>query len=163
MLLRSFVQLLTFDRGFETSHVVTATVTNPMGVLPHEVAEQWPRVLAEQQRLQERLSAELRTRLASIADVQAVGLARYLPFGRNRPSEAPLRLAGVSVPGDANEMVQTENCRWWLPATWTPCGSGCRRVARSPLGTGARARVFSWPTKRWPADFLATGRPSAGG
>ena len=108
LLLRSFVQLLTFDRGFETSHVVTATVTNPMRVLPHEVAEQWSGVLAEQQRLQERLSSELRTRLASIADVQAVGLARYLPFGRNRPSEAPLRVAGVPVPSDANEMVQTK-------------------------------------------------------
>lgn len=86
LLLRSFVQLLTFDRGFEPSNVVTATVVNPMGALPHEVAEQWPRVMAEQQRLQERLSAELRTRLASVADVQAVGLARSLPL-RTQPAE----------------------------------------------------------------------------
>ena len=108
LLLRSFVQLLTFDRGFQPSNIVTATVTNPLGALPHEVAEEWPRVMAELQRLQERLSAELRTRLASVADVQAVGLARSLPFGRNRPSEAPLRLVGIPVPIDANEMVQAK-------------------------------------------------------
>ena len=108
LLLRSFVQLLTFDRGFDPANVVTATVTNPIGVAPHEIAAQWPRVMTAQQRLQERLFGEVMTRLRPLADVEAVGLSRHLPFGRNTPSDAPLRLAGTLVPSDPNEMVQTK-------------------------------------------------------
>ena len=107
LLLRSFVQLLTFDRGFDPTNVVTATVTNPLGVAPHEIAAQRSQVMAEHQRLQERLFDETMTRLGSLPDVEAVGLSRYLPFGRNLPSHVPLRLAGTPVPSDPNEMVQT--------------------------------------------------------
>ncbi len=107
LLLRSFVQLLTFDRGFDPANVVTATVTNPLGVAPHEVPAQRSQVMAEHQRLQERLFDEMMTRLRSLPDIEAVGLSRHLPFGRNLPSHVPLRLAGTPVPSDPNEMVQT--------------------------------------------------------
>ena len=107
LLLRSFVQLLTCDRGFDPANVVTATVTNPLGVAPHELPEQRSQVMAEHQRLQERLFDETMTRLGSLPDVEAVGLSRYLPFGRNLPSHVPIRLAGTPVPSDPNEMVQT--------------------------------------------------------
>ena len=108
LLLRSFVRLLTFDRGFDPRNVVTATVTNPMGVSPHEVPARFPQVIAAHQRLQERLLEEVTKRLGSLPDVDAVGLSRHVPFGRNTPSDAPLRLAGTPIPNDPNEMVQTE-------------------------------------------------------
>lgn len=107
LLLRSFVQLLTFDRGFDPANVVTVAVTNPMAVAPHELLAQLTEVRAEHQRLQERLFDEMTIRLSSLSDVEAVGLSRHLPFGRNLPSHVPLRLAGSPVPSDPNEMVQT--------------------------------------------------------
>lgn len=106
LLLRSLVQLLTFDRGFDPANVATATVTNPLGVALHELPTQWPQMMAEHQRLQERLFDEM-TRLGSLPDVEAVGLSRHLPFGRNSPSAVPLRVAGTPVPSNPNEMVQT--------------------------------------------------------
>ena len=108
LLLRSLVQLLTFDRGFDPSNVVTATVTNPLGVAPQELAGRLTEVRAEHQQLHERLLEEVTARLGSLPDVQAIGLSRNLPFGRNLPSEVPLRLAGTPVPNDPNEMAQTK-------------------------------------------------------
>ena len=107
LLLRSFVQLLTFDRGFDPANVVTVTVINPLGVAPHELSAQWTEVWGAHQRLQERLFDAMTTRLGSLPDVEAVGLSRHLPFGRNLASHVPLRLAGTPVPSDPNEMVQT--------------------------------------------------------
>ena len=107
LFLRSFVQLLTFDRGFDPSNVITAEVSNPMGVAPHEMAVRMPEITASHQQLQERLFDELLARLQPLADVEAVGVSRHLPFGRNAPSTAPLRPAGTPVPRDPNEMVRT--------------------------------------------------------
>jgi len=107
LLLRSFIQLLTFDRGFDPTNVITATVTNPLGVAPHELPAQRSQVMVEHQSLQERLFDELMTRLMPLPDVEAVGLSRHLPFGRNLPSHVPIRLAGTPVPSDPNDMVQT--------------------------------------------------------
>ena len=72
LLVRSFVQLLTFDRGFDPSNVITAEVTNPMGVAPHEMGARMPELMATHQRLQERLSDEVLARLQPLADVEAV-------------------------------------------------------------------------------------------
>ncbi len=88
LLVRSFVLLLTFDRGFDPASVVAATVTNPLGMAPHEISTQQSRVTAEHQRLQERLFDEVAARLGSLPDVEAVGLSRHLPFGRNRPANS---------------------------------------------------------------------------
>ncbi len=107
LLLRSFVQLFTFDRGFDPADVVTAVVTNPLGVARHELLPQRSQVEAEHQRLQERLFDELTTRLGRLPDVAAVGLSRNLPFGRNLPSHVRSAPTGTPVPGDPNEMVQT--------------------------------------------------------
>ena len=85
LLVRSFVQLLTFDRGFDPSNVITAEVTNPMGVAPHEMGARMPELMATHQQLQERLSDEVLARLQPLADIEAVGLSRHVPFGRNTP------------------------------------------------------------------------------
>ena len=107
LLVRSFVQLLTFDRGFDPSNVITAEVTNPMGVAPHEMGARMPELMATHQQLQERLSDEVLARLQPLADIEAVGLSRHVPFGRNTPISNLLRPAGVPIPSDPNEMPRT--------------------------------------------------------
>ena len=107
LLLRSFVRLVTFDRGFDPADVVTTPVTNPMSVAPHEVSERWSRMTGDHQRLQERIFDELTMRLGPLPDVEAFGLSWNLPFGRNPRSSAPLRPAGTPVPSNPNEMVRT--------------------------------------------------------
>ena len=109
LLLRSFVRLVTFDRGFDPADVVATSVTNPMSIAPHEVSEQWSRMTGDHQRLQERIFDEMTMRLGALPDVEAFGLSWNLPFGRNSRSSA-LRPAGTPVPSDPNEMVRT-SCR----------------------------------------------------
>ncbi len=107
LFLRSFVQLLTFDRGFDPSNVIVAEISNPLGAAPHELAARMPEVRASHQQLQERLFDEVSARLQPLAGVEAVGLSRHVPFGRNTPSTGPLRPAGTPVPSDPNEMPRT--------------------------------------------------------
>ena len=107
LLVRSFVRLLTFDRGFDPADVITAAVTNPMGVAPHEMGARMPELTASHRRLHERLAAEVRARLLPLADVEAAGVSRHVPFGRNVPSSHQLRPAGTPVPSDPDEMART--------------------------------------------------------
>ena len=107
LLVRSFVQLLTFDRGFDPANVITVAVSNPMGVPQHQMGGRLPELLASHQQLHERLSEELLTRLLPLDDVEAAGVSRHVPFGRNVPSSIQLRPAGVPMPSDANEMPRT--------------------------------------------------------
>ncbi len=156
LLLRSFVQLFTFDRGFDPADVVTAVVTNPLGVARHELLPQRSQVVAEHQRLQERLFDELTTRLGRLPDVAAVGLSRNLPFGRNLPSHVRSAPTGTPVPGDPNEMVQTA-LQVVSPGYLDAMRFRLRAGRTFTLWTGARARAFWWPTKRWPANSSAAG------
>ena len=107
LLLRSFVRLLTFDRGFDPVDVVATVVDNPMEVAPDRMREQLSRVRTRHLRLQERLFDELTARLGSLPDVEAFGLSRNVPFGRIVRSFAPLRPAGTPVPSDPDGMVRT--------------------------------------------------------
>ena len=107
LLVRSFVRLLTFDRGFDPANVVTVAVTNPMGVAPHEMGGRMPELMASHRRLHERLADEVRVRLLPLADVEAAGVSRHVPFGRNVPSRHQLRPAGTPVPSDPDEMART--------------------------------------------------------
>ena len=107
LLVRSLVQLLTFDRGFDPTNVITAVVTNPMGVPQHERGGRMAELRALHQQLHERLSDEVTARLQPLADIEAVGVSRHVPFGPNVPSSSQLRPAGTPVPSDSNEMVRT--------------------------------------------------------
>ena len=104
LFVRSFVDLLVFDRGFDPADVVTAEVSNPMGFAPNEMAVRMPEIMASHQRLNERLFDELSARLLPLPAVEAVGLSRNLPLGRNSPSTGQLRAAGAPIPSDPNEM-----------------------------------------------------------
>ena len=107
LFVRSFVDLLAFDRGFDPADVVTAEVSNPMGFAPNEMAVRMPEIMASHQRLNERLFDELSARLLPLPAVEAVGLSRNLPLGRNSPSTGQLRAAGAPIPSDPNEMPRT--------------------------------------------------------
>ena len=107
LLVRSFMQLLSFDRGFDPTNVITVVVTNPIGMPQYEMATRQSELQASHQQLQERLSDEVVARLQPLADIEAVGVSRHLPFGRNTPSSTQLRPAGTPVPSDPNEMVRT--------------------------------------------------------
>ena len=107
LLLRSFVRLLTFDRGFDPVNVVATVVDNPMEVAPDQMRVQISQVQARHLRLQERLFDELTSRLGPLPDIEAFGLSRNVPFGRIMRSFAPLRPAGTPVPSDPDEMVRT--------------------------------------------------------
>ena len=107
LLVRSLVQLLTFDRGFDPTNVITVVVTNPIGMPQYEMGARQSELRASHQQLHERLSDEVLARLQPLADIEAVGVSRHVPFGRNVPSSSQLRPAGTPVPSDPNEMVRT--------------------------------------------------------
>ena len=107
LFVRSFVELLAFDRGFDPAGVVTAEVSNPMGFAPNEMAARMPEIMASHQRLNERLFDELSARLLPLPAVEAVGLSRNLPLGRNTFSTGQLRAAGAPMPSDPNELPRT--------------------------------------------------------
>ena len=106
LLVRSFVQLLTFDRGFDPSNVITVEVSNPMGARTAGGRRITPEVAATHQQLHERLYDEMLARIQPLADVEAIGVSRHVPFGRNTPSSAQPRPAGAPVPSDPNEAVR---------------------------------------------------------
>ena len=108
LLLRSFVQLVTFDRGFDPANVITAHVRFPFASQPSAIQEAYEDLKASYLRLHGRLLDEMTARLQPLPDIEAFGLSRTLPFAGNRTSEGPLRLAGTPMPSDPNEMVRTK-------------------------------------------------------
>ena len=108
LLLRSFAQLTTFDRGFDPTNLVTTRVRNPTLSQRPTTLEAILERRASHLRFQERLLDEMTTRLAPLPDVDAFGLSWSLPFAGKLASTAPLRLAGTPVPSDPNDMVRTE-------------------------------------------------------
>ena len=108
LLLRSFVRLVTFDRGYDPANAVTTMVRNPMPSRPSTTREAFLELRATHLRLQEQLLDEMTSRLGPLPEVDAFGLSWSLPFETNRPSSGPLRVSGTPMPSDPNEMVLTE-------------------------------------------------------
>jgi predicted permease len=108
LLLRSFVRLVTFNRGYDRANAVTTMVRNPMPSGPSMTPEAFLAARASHHRFQVRLLDEMTTRLAPLPDVEAFGLSWSLPFETNRPSEAPLHAAGTPMPNDPTEMPRTQ-------------------------------------------------------
>ena len=108
LLLRSFVGLVTFDRGYDPANVVSAAALFPFSSQPSTSPEAMANSAERYGRLHERLLDEMTARLEPLPDVEAFGLSRSLPFERNITSETLLRLAGTPMPSDRNEMVRTK-------------------------------------------------------
>ena len=108
LLLRSFVQLVTFDRGYDPANVVSTTVRNPMPSPPSMTPDAYLELQSSHHRYQARLLDEMTTRLESLPDVEAFGLSWSLPFAGGIASKSPFRPAGTPIPSSPSEFVQTQ-------------------------------------------------------
>ena len=106
LLLRSFVRLVTFDRGYDPANVVSTQALFPFSNQPSMAPEARANSQDRYGRLHERLLDEMTARLESLPDVEAFGLSRSLPFESNwdRTSETRLRVAGTPTPSGWNEV-----------------------------------------------------------
>ena len=108
LLLRSFVRLTTFDRGFDAANVVATRVVSPiMSGFPTTLEAILER-RASALRFQSRLLDEMTARLAPLPGVEAVGLSWSLPFVGQLSSQGQLRVAGTPVTSDPNQLVEAE-------------------------------------------------------
>ena len=111
LLLRSFVGLITVDRGYDSANVVAARIFNPAprsgmtgtvsdGVVSSERATEWRTASL---RFSEALldGAE---RLAALPGVTAVGLGVNLPLAATSTYFSPVSVDGRPPPGDPNEL-----------------------------------------------------------
>ena len=106
LLLRSFVRLITVDRGYDPANVIAARVRNPdvafrPGMTPESLAER----RAAGRRFQALLVEEM-FRLAVLPDVEAVGVSSRLPLASSGGSASVFRVAGVPMPTDPGELPQ---------------------------------------------------------
>lgn len=108
LLLRSFVQLVTVDRGYDPANVIAATARNPdirfspQGMTPAVMME----LVAANQRFQETLVREM-TRLERLPQVEAVGVSSSLPLAASLGSVVPVRVAGRPAPSDPGDLRRT--------------------------------------------------------
>ena len=108
LLLRSFVQLITVDRGYDPANVIAAQVRNPdVAIGPNNMT---PESMAERRasgrRFQESLVEEM-SRLAALSDVDAVGVSSRLPLASGGGGSATVfRVAGAPMPADPRDLPQ---------------------------------------------------------
>ena len=109
LLLRSFVGLVTADRGYDPANVVTAVTRNPdfrprrAGMTPAEMAE----ARAVNQRFQDAL-VEAVTGLERLPDVEAVGVTSRIPLAVTDALQlrSQFRVAGRPVAANAADVPQ---------------------------------------------------------
>ena len=108
LLLRSFVQLVNVDRGYDPANVITASIRDPdlrfspTGMTPESMAE----LMASNHRFQESL-VEGMTRLERLRDVEAVGVSSFLPLVGNPLGVTVVRVAGSPMPSDPGDLPRT--------------------------------------------------------
>ena len=104
LLLRSFVGLMTVERGYDPDNVITGRALNPDFILRMDVIS--PEAMAEireaAQRFAEALIAEL-DRMARLPDVAAAGLSSSLPLATTGGMFTTMRVAGRPPPSDPSE------------------------------------------------------------
>ena len=111
LLLRSFVGLVTADRGYDAANVITAVTRNPdfrlrpAGMTPEEMAE----ARAANQRFQDAL-VEAVTGLERLPDVEAVGVTSRVPLAVTDAAQvrAQFRVAGRPVASNTADIPQAQ-------------------------------------------------------
>ena len=106
LLLRSFVGLITFDRGYDPANVVSAQALFPFSGQPSMAPDARANSQDRYGGLHERLFDEMTARLEALPDVEAFGLSRSLPFDEDLTSQTLFYAAGTPRP-PSNEMVRT--------------------------------------------------------
>ena len=104
LLLRSFVGLMTVERGYDPENVITGRARNPDLVLRTDVMnlEAMAEIREAGQRFAEALIAEL-DRMARLPDVAAAGLSSSLPLATTGGMFTTMRIAGRPPPSDPSE------------------------------------------------------------
>ena len=104
LLLRSFVGLMTVDRGYDPDNVITVRARNPDLIMRTDVMS--PEAMAEireaGQRFAEALIEEL-DRMERLPDVAAAGLSSSLPLATTGGTIRTMRVAGRPPPSDLSE------------------------------------------------------------
>ena len=105
LLLRSFVGLVTVDRGYDPANVIAARVRNPdTAIRPDTRPESIPELLAAGRRFQESLLEET-ARLEDLSEVAAVGLASRLPLASSPGGTTTTVMpAGAPEPTDPGDL-----------------------------------------------------------
>ena len=89
LLLRSFVLLITVDRGYDPANVIAASIRNPdVTFRPDMTPDSMADLRAAGRRFQESLVEEM-DRLAVLSDVEAVGVSSRLPLAAGGGSATP--------------------------------------------------------------------------
>ena len=107
LLLRSFVGLITVERGYDPANVVAARISNP--ALGFPVSGLTPEIMAELRTASLRFSEALldgTERLASLPGVSAIGLSSGLPLASSNRSTAAVSVDGRPPPSDPSELPQ---------------------------------------------------------
>ena len=175
LLLRSFVRLITVDRGYDPANVITARIRNPdaafrPGMTPESIAE----LRAAGRRFQESLVEEA-ARLEVLPDVEAIGVSSRLPLASTGGSTTVLRVAGAPPPTEPRDLQQAhvnivspgyfDAMRLRIPERsrvhsarrgGESCGVGGQRDART--GTVRRRNRPSASACCWPAPAPNRGR-----
>ena len=105
LLLRSFVGLVTIDRGYDPANVIAARVRNPdTTIRPDTSPERIPELIAAGRRFQESLVEEI-ARLQELPEVEAVGLSSRLPLASSRGGTTTTVMpAGAPEPTDPGDL-----------------------------------------------------------
>ena len=104
LLLRSFVRLITVDRGYDPANVIAASIRNPdVTFRPDMTPESMVDLRAAGRRFQESLVEEM-ARLAVLSDVEAVGVSSRLPLASDGGSATVFRVAGTPPPTDPRDI-----------------------------------------------------------
>ncbi len=104
LLLRSFVRLVTIDRGYDSANVIAARVRNPdTAFRPDLTPEAIAGLQAAGRRFQESLLAEL-SRLEDLSGVEAVGVSSGLPLVSSGGGATTFRAAGAPPPTDPGDI-----------------------------------------------------------
>ena len=106
LLLRSFVRLVTVDRGYDPANVITARVANRDVALRPDNPQAVADLRASGRRFHEAL-AEGMARLEDLSEVEAVGFASGLPLASGGFSMMTMmRAAGSPPPSDPRDLPQ---------------------------------------------------------
>ncbi len=105
LLLRSFVGLVTVDRGYDPANVIAARVRNPdTAIRPDTRPESIPEIMAAGRRFQESLLEET-ARLEDLSEVAAVGLSQHLPLASSPGGTTTMVMpAGAPEPTDPGDL-----------------------------------------------------------
>ena len=100
VLLRSFVRLVTVDRGYDPANVIAAVIPIPdITSRPDMTPESMADLLVAGRRFQQSLVEEM-DRLTMLADVEAAGVSSRLPLAPGGGSATVFRVVGDAPPTD---------------------------------------------------------------